>query len=320
MANLGERDPQLEAMSAPTGSWQFVGASVRGATHGRSGLCNQDALRWWPRSGKGPPSILAVADGHGSFRHFRSHIGARLAVNTARRVLKEEVLAKLVDSQAAPDLPAIKRTCEEWLPKVLVRAWRERVETHARRAPFSPAELAILAESDGEQIVQRVLDDPALAYGATLLALLVTETFLLYLQLGDGDILIVPPAGDVSRPPFVQDDRLIANQTTSLCMSKAWLNTQIYFQPLAGPPPALVLLATDGYANSFVNAQAFEQVGADLLASIRADGLASVDEQLGEWLRTTSEAGSGDDITVGLAYYSAHHQHLEQRRETTEEP
>ncbi len=145
-------------------------------------------------------------------------------------------------------------------------------------------------------------DDPLRAYGATLLAALITPRYLLLLQLGDGDIFIVDSAGRVGRPPLPNDPRLIANQTTSLCGATAWQDVRSYFQPLTARPPALVMLATDGYSNSFADENGFYSAAADLLEAIRTQGSHQTRIQLPGWLRATSKAGSGDDISVGLAY------------------
>ena len=64
--------------------------------------------------------------------------------------------------------------------------------------------------------------------------------------------------------------------------------------------PELILLATDGYANSFREDAGFLKVGSDLLGIIRTDGLDKVNENLETWLTETSKAGSGDDITLGI--------------------
>jgi hypothetical protein len=69
---------------------------------------------------------------------------------------------------------------------------------------------------------------------------------------------------------------------------------------VVGSPPALILLATDGYANSFVNEEAFLQVATDIWEIIRDEGLATVTENLEGWLERASQEGSGDDITLGL--------------------
>ncbi|MBX2996879.1 MAG: protein phosphatase 2C domain-containing protein [Caldilineaceae bacterium] len=278
--------------------WQAIGASVRGASHIRAERPNQDALRWWPRRGDGSTLILAVADGHGGDRYTRSHIGAGIAVRTAVQVLSRDLLNLYAEDPAEPDLSQIKAMCEEWLPKVLVRRWQERVQRHLHRYPLRPNEQAhwIAAATSLSKP-----DHGLRAYGATLIALLLTPRFHLYLQLGDGDMLTIGADGRVSRPPLAADERLLGNDTTSLCMSDAWRSVRLYFQPMVAPPPLLILLATDGYANSFVDGDAFEQVGADLLDAIHREGHQAIKEQLPSWLAHTSASGSGDDITVALA-------------------
>src|SRR4030095_11711054 len=74
----------------------------------------------------------------------------------------------------------IKDATEEWLPRTLVRNWTEAVVENLKPDPLSPNEYAFLG-----------LADEPVAYGATLLAAAVTERFVLYLQLGDGDIFTV---------------------------------------------------------------------------------------------------------------------------------
>ena len=58
-------------------TWQVITGSARGAAHRASGLPNQDAVA----SQDGPGGVVvAIADGHGHIRHFRSADGAALAV------------------------------------------------------------------------------------------------------------------------------------------------------------------------------------------------------------------------------------------------
>jgi serine/threonine protein phosphatase PrpC len=279
----------------PRIGWSAVGQSVRGAAHLRTGLPNQDAIRWLPASGAGPPLILAVSDGHGSAKYFRSHIGSERAVETTAWLIQD-----LLDGQPDPaNLSAIKRTAEDRLPQQITRRWKQAVAEHLKQAPLTADELGTLEQQDGVAARQAIADDPSLAYGATILAVLVAETFILYLQLGDGDMLVVAEDGRVTRP-LERDARLFANQTTSLCSTDAWRDVQVRFQALVDPPPALILLATDGYANSFVNEAAFLQVGTDILEMIRTEGLEAVQESLETWLSEASQAGSGDDITLGI--------------------
>ena len=265
--------------------WQVVGQSVRGAAHERNGLPNQDAIYWLPTSSRGSPVVLTVADGHGSARYPRSHLGASIAVETAARLIHEF----LVSQADVDNLSLIKHATEEWLPRTLVRNWADAVAEHLRTDPLSPAEVASLNVGASEEI----------AYGATLIAAAVTEQFAVYLQLGDGDILTVSEHGEVSRP-LSRDERLFGNETTSLCAPEAWRDFRVNFQPLTQSRPALILLSTDGYPNSFRDEAGFFKVGSDILNMIRENGLANVQDNLAGWLSDSTRAGSGDDVTLGI--------------------
>ncbi|MBN1874077.1 MAG: protein phosphatase 2C domain-containing protein [Anaerolineae bacterium] len=275
--------------------WRAVGKSVRGASHHHSGLPNQDAITWAPDSGMGPPVILAIADGHGSPSYFRSDQGSALAVETAREVLKE-----LLAGQPDPiNLSAIKRIAEERVPQEITRRWQKKILMHLEMHPWKAAEWEVLIQKKGTQARRAIESRPALAYGATLLAVLLTETFILYLQLGDGDILTVSVDGTVTAP-IPRDARLIANETTSLCVPNAWRDFQLHFQVLAGVQPALITLSTDGYANSFAKPEGFRQSASDYLNLIREEGVDAVVGYMEDWLNEVSSSGSGDDVTLGL--------------------
>lgn len=277
--------------------WRVLGQSVRGAAHYRSGLPNQDAIHWLPASGVGPSIIVGVSDGHGSPKSFRSDIGSRLAVEQSAWLVQD-----LLDGQPDPtNLSAVKRTAEDYLPREIVRRWQQIVQEHLAENPFTKQELTLVAEQQGEEARLKVEQNPLLAYGATILIVLATQDFILYFQLGDGDILVVNDDGEVNRP-LPKDERLFANETTSLCRSEAWRDVRFRFQALYGPPPAIMLLATDGYANSYRDDADFMQIGKDMLSIIKQDGIATLRDNLETWLSETTAAGSGDDITLGILY------------------
>jgi hypothetical protein len=274
--------------------WRALGATVRGAAHVRAGQPNQDAIGWFPESG-GVSVAVAVSDGHGSAKCFRSDTGARLAVAAALEVLRDF----LAGQSEAITLSTVKRTAEERLPRELVRRWREAVDDDLRNAPLSSEELDGLERRDGPAARQAVEANPILAHGATILTVLVTQSFIVYVQLGDGDILTVTDAAEVSRP-LAGDARLFANETTSLCGPHAWRDVRVAFQALSGSPPALILASTDGYANSYREDSDFLKVGSDLLGMLRLDGIDAVNRDLGSWLTEVSHAGSGDDVSLGI--------------------
>jgi hypothetical protein len=156
-----------------------------------------------------------------------------------------------------------------------------------------------LEKKDGAGARKLVEENPLLAYGATSLTVAVEDSFILYLQLGDGEILIVSESGEVSKA-LPDDERLFANETTSLCLAGAERDFRSRLQQLTDTRPALLLVSTDGYVNSFSDDAGFMKVGSDLLEMMRAEGFDSVNASLKGWLEEATRAGSGDDTTVAV--------------------
>lgn len=275
--------------------WRVMGETVPGASHLRAGLPNQDALLQVRESGRGLPIVVSVSDGHGSDKCFRSDRGSRFAVERAAQLVGEF----LEELRGPSDHAAIESRARDYLPREFVRRWREAVEADLKARPFTDAELEAVEQKDGPRALKLVAGNPPLAYGATSLTVAVTDTFILYLQLGDGEILNVSATGEVTRA-LPEDERLFANETTSLCTRDAEENFRVRLQTLAGEAPAFILLSTDGYVNSFSDSAGFFKVGSDLLDMLRADGFDPVNAGLKGWLEEATRSGSGDDCTVAL--------------------
>ena len=273
--------------------WRVVAESVRGAAHVRRGEQNQDATEWHPARGTGLPLIVAISDGHGSPRSFRSERGARIAVTTAITETRR-LLAELPDTA-----DAARCIAENALPAAIVRAWEEQVRQDLTAHPFTTRERRHFVARYGSPAWKLLRAGPLLAYGATLLIAAVTRTLLLLAQIGDGDIVCISPSGCATRA-LAADPRLFAGETTSLCLPDAAASFFMAVQPMTADRPALVLLATDGCANSYEDDDGFLSVGADLLAQLREDGAAAVQRDLPVWLEQVTREGSGDDVTLGL--------------------
>jgi len=278
--------------------WDVLGHSQTGASHVRQGLPNQDAINWHVESDCAPPTILAVADGHGSARSFRSDIGARLATDAAVEIAQEFF------GRIRGDAPTAVKSAAEHIPPQIIRTWRDRVAEHLRQHPFTEVELERLSREVGSPARDRAAggEQPLLAYGSTLLLAILGNHFLICFQLGDGDILAVDDATGEVRRVVPRDESHIANETTSLCQEPPPRYIPNGFQTFQNRPPGLVILATDGYANSFASPEAFLRVGTDYLEMLRVDGRAAVEQGLYEWLGEASRDGSGDDITLGIIY------------------
>jgi hypothetical protein len=281
----------------PAWRWAVIQESVRGASHLRSGLPNQDAITYRAGTDGEPPIVLAVSDGHGSPKTFRSDIGARLAVETAA-----DTVLKFLSAMGSSPASVIKAAAERLLATEILRDWRRAVSEHLLANPFSAAELDQLEQTAGvsaREAVQKELPH-FLAYGATLLVVGVGADFMIFLQIGDGDMLVVRDDVREVQSPIDPDPALMANETTSLCMASAHKRFRSRFQFLQGSAPALIIASTDGYSNSFATQDDFQRVGLDLLGMIESDGLDTVAGGLAGWLAEASHAGSGDDVTLGL--------------------
>jgi serine/threonine protein phosphatase PrpC len=272
--------------------WHVVASTSKGTNHQRMGTPNQDAVAARPSAGSS--LAVAVSDGHGSPKCFRSDAGAQLAVDLTVQLLLE-FNGRQTEGISLVDI----RAASTGLAEQLVRLWRDAVTASLEANRLSAEELGVLEEKAGVSARQAVEENPLLAYGATVLGALVSDAFVLYLQLGDGDILTVSDNGEVTRP-LPADDRLFGNETTSLCQSEAWRAARVDLRTLTVFPPALILLSTDGYSNSYGEDAHFLKIGSDYLEIIHSQGLNVVEEHLEAWLAETSSGGSGDDITLAM--------------------
>jgi len=219
------------------------------------------------------PVAIAVADGHGDARCTRADVGSALAVAVAL-----EVAASFEDPHVQGE------ALREALAERVVGGWTARVVQHLKAQPMDAREQAVTAGRP-----------PLYAYGSTLLAAFVNGTDIFALQIGDGDLLI---ADDGVRRVFERDTRLAGHETTSLCQTNA--RAEVRVARLRAGPGAVILAATDGYANSFAQDADFTRVASDFRALIGSHGLDAVIERLPDMLDATSREGSGDDISLAL--------------------
>ena len=171
--------------------WRVIGQSVQGASHMQTGRPNQDAIDYLPISGKDTSLIVAVADGHGSAKCFRSHIGADAAVRAATAVLQE-----LLDTQPnLSDFLAFRQKAVGWLPLKLFSRWETMVEVNIHDNPFTLEELEELENKVDPGARQEVENNPNLAYGTTILAVLLTRSLGFICSWGTATYLPFPMMG-----------------------------------------------------------------------------------------------------------------------------
>jgi hypothetical protein len=271
----------MDSPSGPGLAWQVLTASARGASHAAAGAPNQDAVS---AAQAGQAVVAAVADGHGHWRHQRSAKGSKIAVTVGLEVGQEliERLASDADEDQAAELT------REFAVPAIIKRWRDKVLADVAEVPFS----------DAEQDRRPAGEDPAIAYGSTLLLAVTVGHLLVLAQIGDGDVVGVRTDGsaDLPVPPDPLLDGLV---TTSLC----GLDPAADFRVAVVDSGSLlaVLLATDGYGNAQVIEDWPTAFSEDLVSLLRGHDTSWLADQLPSWAaRCASADGSADDTTVAL--------------------
>jgi hypothetical protein len=254
------------------GAWTVMSGTQIGSVHVRDGRPNQDAVRTWA---EGDAAVVAVADGHGHYAHFRSDVGARIAVDCA----VETLISALPD---LTDVAAAERMIAEVGART-VEAWTAKVRRHAAEQPFEAS----------------VPSDPLRPYGTTLLAMAVTGDALALFQIGDGDTVVVNGSGRAFRP-LPEDPELDGVNTASLCQPNPLRSLRAGAIDVRERDVVLAFQCTDGFGSSRVDAEGWwQQTGEELVQFGRERGPDWVAEQLPGWLVEPAQVG-GDDTSMAI--------------------
>ena len=131
---------------------------------------------------------------------------------------------------------------------------------------------------------------------------MITPIFVFAFQLGDGDISYVDQNG---LDHLLEDEKILGVETHSLSKIDSWKKvvSAVRRRDEADGLPYMLMLSTDGFANSYKNADEFQKTCVDYFAMIQQYGADAVAANLKSWLSETSAMGCGDDITVLIAYF-----------------
>ena len=274
----------MSGSERPRAGWAVLTATELGAAHRARGQELQDAVAVRHLAGDG--LAVAVADGHGDRRHFRSARGSALAVEIGCQAAAElaERLGSLASAGQIED-----EARAELVPAVIGR-WRAAALADLAKTPLSAAEEVLRADGD----------DNLIAYGSTLLVALIAGRWLVLAQIGDGDVLAVGADGS-AHLPVPADPVLDGRSTTSLCGVRPEADFRVRAVDLAGTPFIALLVATDGYGNAQAAASWTEAVSADLADLVGEHPPGWFADQLPSWVRACASAdGSADDTTAAL--------------------
>lgn len=273
--------------SASPSAWAL---SVIGGTHvGRGKPCQDHAD---VRTGEGW-QVAAVADGHGDERHYRSDVGARLAVEVALDLfgaLGQDLVKE--GRWASPN--ELARLARFHLAQRVAWEWNTRIRAHWAADPGPTPTPPPPDTPEG------TLPWFARAYGTTLLVVLVAEERVLYWQLGDGGIAVVPTEGN-PEVVFPESEELMGKATWSLASTDIGSLVQVRADNLSAQALRLVALYTDGLSDSLdgdpQRCAAFVRHTAD---RVRSEGWDAVVQALPTTLERAARDGVGDDVSLAL--------------------
>ena len=216
-----------------------------------------------------------MADGHGSKACPFSAEGAEIAVKVSVGLLRS--IQDTKDAQFT--LVANK---DDRIPKQLEIMWKE--EVRKRHAQMGREEAC---------------DDLTLftLYGTTLNVVAAASDFVFFIKIGDGDVLMVSEDG--ARHVLEQEEK-VGEDTESLCLDESWKFVRTHIMQVKNDRPLMILVSTDGYSNSFADKSGFIKAGEDFFRLCMEEGLEYVESSLQDWLRASSDKGSGDDISLAL--------------------
>ena len=267
------------------------GESVQGASHKRVEQECQDSFKRIAYDDG--TVIMAIADGHGSKACPYSKSGSSIAVNVFCKVMDEfhtsyaenlEMLLTYLNREG--DTKVAQAVDAEWKRRVL------KVHTNQKRE--------VPRTENGEKNKIEIYKQ----YGSTLVGLMITPLFIFAFQLGDGDISFVDETGFGH---LLEDEKILGVETHSLSKIDAWKKvvSAVRRREEAEGLPYMLMLSTDGLANSYKNAAEFQKTCVDYFDMIERYGADAVAANLKSWLSETSAMGCGDDITALIAYFTA---------------
>lgn len=275
--------------------------SARGSSHRINGKPLQDRSSTSQSllPGGTYADIICVSDGHGSPEHFRSHIGAALAIESAQECvpmyfdnLRQMSKANPSGSCGVADEKSLENTFETECRKLFAHInarWSSKILRHIADHPFEQKPAF-----------------PARPYGCTLLCAAICSDFWFTFQLGDGACLAFDAKGNVV-DPIPPDSRCSGTVTTSMCLHGA---DDFRFVWSRDVPPA-IMICTDGLEKAFdSHTRLAAAILGEVTRTLAAGGPDAVVDDLRKALPILSEQTTHDDMSIALRIDTGRIKHL----------
>jgi hypothetical protein len=263
--------------------WSCFNISRRGFSHQEAGCECQDASTSFLDGKKG---YIAVADGHGSPRYFRSSLGSKIAIEAFQSVCR------------SLNRHHGKLTLQEGpIKRAFLSEWDHLVERHFIHHPFTPSELTRLSEHDRE----RVKESFYTAYGTNFHGFAFGEGYCFALTIGDGGFVTIDTIGRIFDPFDWFSEENAGNLTQSLCDEESRLH--LHYKAFNLKEITVMAVATDGTMVPFQN---FTNYATAMVAPFQKVTLkedAPLRGQCRDFIsQLAQKSGSGDDCSFALLH------------------
>ncbi|MBO4494158.1 MAG: protein phosphatase 2C domain-containing protein [Ruminococcus sp.] len=259
--------------------------SVMGASHEKTNLVCQDSSAF--KIGD-HYALAVVADGHGSKKHFRSHLGSKFAVEATI-----EAIDRFYEEREALEasLPVNHKLIIRNIEKQIISNWNVKVDKHLSENPVTDKEKENFTEEEFEAIL------PESYYGTTLVAAVSGDNYTFGLQIGDGSLVALFEDAKAVMP-MEYNESAPANVTASMCNS----NAASLFSSFYAPNKKLIALygSTDGLYTSF--GSEYDFLDYHTIITSQLVNIESFKTVIKNNLEKRSHFGTEDDISLACIY------------------
>lgn len=261
-------------------------ASEQGANHKKMNKVCQDTsgYRCFDDS-----CIIAVSDGHGGDDYIRTDRGSQFAVEETL-----DAFEALIKTCQKGDDSLERNTRQKVLDieNYILKQWHRRVAEDLLQEPIQECELGKVSDRYKERYQHE--EYRARAYGATLLAVCVTENFWLGIQIGDGRCVRLRQDGQADEP-IPWDDNCELNVTTSICDGNAIEEFRFAY---GNDVPAAIFIGSDGIDDSYCSDEELHELYESIFQIFMENGEVNGECEIREYLPLLTRRGSGDDVSI----------------------
>lgn len=261
--------------------------SVIGASHVRKNIVCQDSSGYRITENL---AIAVVADGHGSRKHFRSHIGSQFAVQSAIDTVNRFCSDyKRFSAEMTENHDFIIRNIE----KQIIADWHRKIIEHFSENPVSSDEMKVFTEEEFKKIPVESY------YGTTLVTAVMGKNFAFGFQIGDGSLVAVFEDGETSMIMDYEESNP-ANMTASVCNHNASSMFSHFY--VDGKKVIAMFVSTDGLYTSFGSDRDF--IDYHTIIASKLYDIDIFESSVVKNITKRTHFGTEDDISLSCIYDS----------------